>query len=58
MRARELGLKIVISTDAHRAEHLDLMRYGIEQARRGWLRRENVLNTLPLQRFLEAIART
>jgi histidinol phosphatase-like PHP family hydrolase len=31
------------------------MRYGVEQARRAWLEPEHVLNTLPLERFLEAI---
>lgn len=52
--ARELGVPVVISTDAHRSGHLDLMHYGVEQARRAWLTKENVLNTLPLKQFLEA----
>ncbi len=55
MRAAELGARIVISTDAHRPEHLDLMRYGVEQARRAWLGPEDVLNTLPLEDFLSAL---
>jgi DNA polymerase (family 10) len=54
-RARELGVKVVISTDAHHARELEFMRYGVEQARRAWLEPEHVLNTLPLERFLEAI---
>lgn len=54
MRARELGCKIVISTDAHSTADLDLMRYGVEQARRAWLRSADVLNTLPLEKFLAA----
>ena len=37
MLARELGLKVAISTDAHRVRGLDLMHYGVEQARRAWL---------------------
>ena len=53
--ARELGLKVVISTDAHRVQHLDLMRYGIDQARRAWLTKMDVLNTLPLDDFLKAV---
>jgi DNA polymerase (family 10) len=57
MRARELGVKIVISTDAHRAAELDLMHYGVEQARRAWLESDDVLNTLPLKGFLAAIRR-
>lgn len=43
--AKELGLKIAISTDAHSIANLDLMRFGIDQARRGWLEPEDVLNT-------------
>jgi len=44
-RARELGCKIVVNTDAHHTSHLDKMRYGIRQLRRAWLRAEDVLNT-------------
>ena len=55
MRAVELGAKIVISTDAHRPRHLELMRYGVEQARRAWLTPDDVLNTLPLEDFLDAL---
>jgi DNA polymerase (family 10) len=55
MRAAELGARIVISTDAHRTSHLELMRYGVEQARRAWLTPGDVLNTLPLDDFLDAL---
>lgn len=54
-RAKELGVKFIISTDAHRPEQWDNMRYGISVARRGWLEKKDVLNTLPLDRFLKAI---
>jgi DNA polymerase (family 10) len=57
MRARELGTKIVISTDAHRVAHLDHLRYGVEQARRAWLEPGHVLNTKPLDEFLAALRR-
>jgi DNA polymerase (family X) len=43
--AKELGLKLAISTDAHSVANLDLMRCGIDQARRGWLEPDDVLNT-------------
>jgi DNA polymerase (family 10) len=43
--AREMGVPIAISTDAHHAAHLDYMRFGIGQARRGWLTPADVLNT-------------
>ena len=57
MLARELGCRIVVNTDAHRTGELDLMRYGVEQARRAWLEPGNVLNTLPGAQLLEAFAR-
>lgn len=43
--ARELGIKVAISTDAHHAGELDFMRFGLGQARRGWLEKDDVLNT-------------
>ena len=56
-RAKELGCKVVISTDSHRPRELDLMRYGIEQARRAGLTAEDVLNTLPFAEFQAASRR-
>ncbi len=55
MLARELGLKVAISTDAHRARDLDLMHYGVEQARRAWLSKADVVNALPLTEFLQLL---
>ena len=46
--AKQLGLKVAISTDAHATVELDFMRFGVDQARRGWLEPANVLNTRPL----------
>lgn len=43
--AKDLGLKVAISTDAHSTAQLDYLRFGIAQARRGWLSRDDVLNT-------------
>ncbi|MGB7738436.1 MAG: DNA polymerase/3'-5' exonuclease PolX [Steroidobacteraceae bacterium] len=43
--AKEAGVRLAISTDAHRAADLDLMRFGIDQARRGWLEPDDVVNT-------------
>ncbi|HEX3663058.1 MAG TPA: DNA polymerase/3'-5' exonuclease PolX [Acidobacteriaceae bacterium] len=53
--AKELGCPIVINTDSHHTSHLDKMRYGIRQLRRAWLRKEDVLNTLEPQAFLDAL---
>jgi DNA polymerase (family X) len=50
-RARELGVKVVVSTDAHRTDHLSFMESGLDQARRGWLEAGNVVNTLGLEAF-------
>ncbi len=46
--ALERGCWLSINTDAHRAENLDLVSYGIDQARRAWCPPDRVLNTLPL----------
>jgi DNA polymerase (family 10) len=43
--AKDRGLKVAISTDAHGTEELKFVRYGVYQARRGWLEQEDVLNT-------------
>jgi DNA polymerase (family 10) len=53
--ARDRGLKIIISTDAHSPAHFKLMQYGVVTARRGWLRKDDVLNTLPPERLLASL---
>ncbi|MBU6417137.1 MAG: PHP domain-containing protein, partial [Xanthomonadaceae bacterium] len=55
--ARTAGCRIVISTDAHDTAGLANLRFGIDQARRAWLAREEVLNTLPLDGLLAAFKR-
>lgn len=45
--AKEIGLKVTISTDAHRVVELGYIRYGVDQARRGWLEPDDVVNTRP-----------
>jgi DNA polymerase (family 10) len=42
--AKEMDLKLAISTDAHHRDELEYMRFGVWQARRGWLERKDVLN--------------
>ena len=51
LRAKEIGVKIAINTDAHSAEQLHFIRYGIDQARRGWLEKRHVINALALPQF-------
>ncbi|MEC7448565.1 MAG: PHP domain-containing protein, partial [Planctomycetota bacterium] len=53
IHATELGIPIVINSDAHSTDGLDVLRYGILQARRGGLTPSRVLNTLPLEDFLK-----
>ncbi|MGC2196948.1 MAG: DNA polymerase/3'-5' exonuclease PolX [Terriglobales bacterium] len=53
--AKEHGVKIVINTDSHHTSHMDKIRFGILQARRAWLTKEDVLNTLPLPKFAKAM---
>jgi len=52
-KAKEKGVKIAISTDAHRKNHLDWISFGIATAKRGWIEPEDVINTLPLSKFLK-----
>src|SRR5215467_11158405 len=52
---KERGVKVVISTDAHTTTNLAFIRYGVTMARRGWLEKKNVINTLPCDEFLSAL---
>ena len=56
-RARELGVKLAIGTDAHTVAHLGLMRFGIGVARRAWCEPQHILNTLPLDELLTVLNR-
>jgi DNA polymerase (family 10) len=55
--AKERGVKIVINTDAHHTSHMEKIKYGILQARRAWLTKADVLNTLPTAAFAKAMLR-
>ena len=52
---KERGVKVVISTDAHTTTNLSFVRYGVTMARRGWLEKKNVINTLPADELLAAL---
>ncbi len=45
LRAREYGLKFAVDTDSHATGHMQLMRYGVGTAKRGWLKKEDIINT-------------
>ena len=53
--ARRRRIPFVISTDAHSVAGLDNLRWGVDMARRGWLTRERLLNTLDVDRFRQAV---
>ncbi len=55
--AREAGARFVVSTDAHRVAELDYMRYGVDQARRGWCTAADVANTRPLAELRRVLGR-
>jgi DNA polymerase (family 10) len=54
-QAKQHGVKIVINTDSHHTSHMEKIRYGLLQARRAWLTKEDVLNTLPTEEFAAAM---
>jgi DNA polymerase (family 10) len=56
-RAKELGARIAISTDAHHISHYKYMRYGVWQARRGWIEPEDVINTQSMDELRKLIKR-
>ncbi len=50
--ARCQGVKFIISSDSHAVEHMEYIRFGISIARRGWLTKNDVINTLSLKQSL------
>jgi DNA polymerase (family X) len=56
--AKEEGVLVAISSDAHKAEDFENLRYGVGQARRGWLSANDVLNTRRLVELRPMLART
>lgn len=57
-KAKQMGIPIVISTDTHIKNQFEYMSYGVSIARRGWLEKEDVLNTLSYKRLLEKIKKS
>ncbi|MFH1899271.1 MAG: DNA polymerase/3'-5' exonuclease PolX [Patescibacteria group bacterium] len=50
------GVKLVINSDAHSIDQLDYMKYGIDNARRGWAEKKDILNTLPYEKFVKHLS--
>jgi DNA polymerase (family 10) len=55
--ASKRGIKFIISSDAHTKESMDYMKYGLDVARRGWLTKESVVNTLPVEKLIKRFIR-
>ncbi len=55
--ARDMGARLAINTDAHSAPQLELMKFGVFTARRGWIEAKDVINTLPLGGLLKTLRR-
>lgn len=53
--AKEKGVKILIDTDSHNSVNFEMLRFGAATARRGWLEPDDVVNTLPFEKFIPAI---
>lgn len=54
-KCREAGVNLSISSDAHSASHMHYLKWGIAQARRGWVEKESVVNTYPLNTMLKML---
>ena len=53
--AKEMGVQLAISTDAHSASQMELMKFGVFTARRGWIEAKEVINTLPLEGLMKKL---
>jgi len=52
-RAKNEGVRMIINTDSHQKEQMNLMEFGISQARRGWAEKGDIINTSPVEKLLE-----
>ena len=52
-RAKAEGVKMIINTDSHQKEQLNLMEYGVSQARRGWAEKQDIINTSSVEGLLK-----
>jgi DNA polymerase (family X) len=55
--AAERGVKVAISTDAHTTYQLGQIRFGVDQARRGWLSKDDIVNTRSLSALKKLLRR-
>jgi len=55
LQAIKKGVKIIINTDSHQVDQLKMMKYGVAVARRGWAEKNDIINTLNLNRFMDEL---
>ncbi|OGW39582.1 MAG: hypothetical protein A2Y97_11965 [Nitrospirae bacterium RBG_13_39_12] len=55
--AKEMGVPIVISTDTHITSQFEYMSYGVSIAKRGWLEKKDILNTMNYDALIKALKR-
>jgi len=56
-KAIENGVKLIINTDSHTVSHMNLMKYGVAMARRGWAKKNDIINALGFDEFLKWLKR-
>ncbi len=57
-RAKDLGVMLVVDTDAHAPAHFENIRYGVAMARRAWTEKQNILNTMPVGELLAWLSKS
>lgn len=57
VEAQAAGVNIAINTDAHDLEHFDFMKTGVNYGKKAWLKKETIVNTWPLEKFIEEIVK-
>jgi DNA polymerase (family 10) len=55
MKAIKASVRMVINTDAHHVDQLDMMRFGVAQARRGWAEKKDIINAWPVEELLKTL---
>jgi DNA polymerase (family 10) len=52
-KAKEMGIKMIINTDSHHSNQMEVIKFGIAQARRGWAEKKDIINAQPLSKLLK-----
>jgi DNA polymerase (family 10) len=55
LRAKKAGIRMCVNTDAHRADQLHQMTFGVAQAHRGWADKQDIINGWPVEKLLDSL---